>query len=366
MDVVLRTPNGEAEVSLGPGQEDSVLADVVERVTGRPASQVVYIDDRAVPAATSLGTSGLLNGSTIATVDEASPPPADGRVEIVQVAGQGAGSRSWLRTGRYRIGPGRRVSAGELDAAPVDTAMLDVEVDSSGAVHVRSASVRARLDGVELSPDEPTVWSTGLVDVAGRVFALGGRDPRAAASSGHRFAGVGVDGVAAFNRPPRLAAEPDFPPLEVPDGGAEVRPARRFPVLTMLAPIPIAVAMAMILDSPTFLLFGFMSPVMAGANWVSERRNRTRDIDTSSRADRAAIDAFTAAARERQDRERDRRRAESPDLAAAVQLADDGRPRTLATPTRPCRRVPGGRSVWQTWTGRPCWRGPSRHWRAPR
>lgn len=278
MDVVLRTPNGEAEVSLGPGQEDVALADLVERVTGRAASQVVYVDGRAVPSATSLGTSGVLTGSTIATMDDAGPPPVDGRVEIVQVAGQGAGARSWLRTGRYRIGVGRRVSARELDAAPVDSPMLDIEVDDSGIVLIRSAAARARLDGVELSPDEPTVWSTGLVDVAGRVFALGARDPRARTGAGHRFAGVGVDGAAAFNRPPRLAAAPEFPPLEVPDAGG-------------------------------------------GA-----RRSRARDLDASSRGDRAAADAFTAAARERHERERDRRRAESPDLASAVRLADVASP----------------------------------------
>ncbi|MGB0113741.1 MAG: FtsK/SpoIIIE domain-containing protein [Ilumatobacteraceae bacterium] len=344
MDVVLRTPNGEAEVSLGPGQEDALLTDVVERVTGRPASQVVYIDGRAVPSATSIGTSGLLNGSTIATMDDAQQPPSDGRVEIVQIAGHGAGARSWLSAGRYRIGVGRRVSAQELDAAPVDTPMLEIEVDSDGSVGVRAASAQVRLDGVVLGTESATPWTTGLVDVAGRVFALGRRDPRAGVSAGHRFGGVGVDGTAAFNRPPRLAPAPDLPPLEVPDGGAQVRAARRFPLLTMLAPIPIAIAMALLLGSPTFLLFGLMSPAMGGANWLTERRSRRRDVDESTRADRDAIASFTSAARDRHDQVRDRRRAAHPDLADVVLLGESASPELW-------QRRPGHVDVFQVAIG---------------
>lgn len=340
MEVVLRTPNGEAEVSLGSGQEEAALADLVERVTGRSAHQVVYIDGRAVPASTPIGTSGLLNGSTISTTDDIAPPPADGRVELVQVAGQGAGARRWLTTGRYRLGVGRRVSGPELDLAAVDTPMLELEVDTAGSVTVRSAASAARLDGAVLDADRPTDWTTGLVSVDGRVFALGRRDPRAAVTGGHRFGGVGVDGTAAFNRPPRLAAEPDFAPLAVPAGGGGVRPARRFPLLTMLAPLPIAVAMAYLLSSPNFLLFGLMSPVMAGANWVSERRGRRQDLDAPSRVDRDAVERFTTTAAVRHRQVRERRRSAHPDLAAAVQLAATADPELW-------QRRPGHPDVFQ-------------------
>lgn len=279
MDVVLRTPNGDAELSIGSHQQAVTLADLVETVTGRAAPAVVYVDDRAVPAVTAIGTAGVLIGSVISTVDDLEPAPIDGVVELVQIAGVGSGARRWLTPGRYRIGIGRRLNAVELDLAPVDTALLELDVESDGSIAVRS-SAGARLDGVPVT--SPTRWESGVVDVGGRVFALGRRDPRTASAGGHRFVGVAVDGAAAFNRPPRLAAPADFEPLAVPEGAAAVRDARRFPLLTMLAPIPIAVVMAVVLTSPTFLLFGLMSPVMAGANWMSERRNRRRDVDDST------------------------------------------------------------------------------------
>jgi len=321
MDVVLRTPHGEAELSVGPGQGDVTIGDLVERVTGRDAPSVIYVDGRAVPETTGIGTSGLLAGSTITTIDEIAVPPREAIAQLVQVAGNGAGSRAWLMPGRYRIGIGRRVSAPELDQAPVDTPMIAIDVSPAGDVAVRSFDAIARLDGADLTTDSETSWSSGLLDVGGRVFELRRTDPRSSVSVGHRFGGVGIDGTAAFNRPPRRAAEAEPPPLEVPDGGENVRASRSFPLLAMLAPLPIAVGMALMLGSPRFLLFGLMSPVMAGTNWLSERRNRRRDVENSSKADTAAIAEFTDVVNRRHEEERDRRRSAHLDIAAAVDLA---------------------------------------------
>jgi S-DNA-T family DNA segregation ATPase FtsK/SpoIIIE len=320
MDVVLRTPHGEAELSVGPGQGDVTIGDLVERVTGRPPPSVVFVDGRAVPETTSVGTSGLLAGSTITTVDESEPPPRGAIVQLVQVAGRGGGARRWLTPGRYRIGVGRRVSAVELDQAPVDTPMFEIDVAPDGDVAVRSSEPGVQIDGVDVTAENATSWSAGLLDAGGRVFELRRDDPLLAVT-GHRFGGVGTDGTAAFNRPPRRAPESEPPPLEVPDGGQTVRATRSFPLLAMLAPLPIAVGMAVMLGSPRFLLFGLMSPVMAGANWLSERRNRRRELQPSSPADSAAVAEFTEMVAQRRRDEIDRRRSAHADLAAVADLA---------------------------------------------
>lgn len=285
MDVVLRTPTGEAELSVGPGHEDIPLAELIERVTGRAPSQVVFVDGRAVPSSVALGTSGVLTGSIIATVDVAAVPTPDSRIELVQVAGEGAGARVWLRPGHFRIGIGRRISAGELELAPVDRPMLDVEVDDGGSVTLRATSTPARLDGIALSADTPTAWTTGLVDVGGRVFELGRRDPREATQSGHRYAGVGIDGTAAFNRPPRLAPPPEPPPLDVPDDGAATGGAPRL------------------------------------SRRAIRRARGGRAADDPARR-RTPAAQFRAAAAQRHRDDVERRRREHPDLAAAVALAD--------------------------------------------
>ncbi len=273
MDVVLRTPNGEAEISVGPGQEDVQLAELLERVTGRKPGTIAYVDGRAVPSTTTIGTSGALTGSVISTTDDLAVPPADARVELVQVAGEGAGARTWLASGRFRVGVGRRLSGAELALGPVDRAMFQVDVDEAGRVFVRPSGVRLRIDGVEVDRDGAP-WTAGLVDVGGRVFALGRSDPRGAATIGHRFGGVGIDGTAAFNRPPRPAPAPLPPPLEVPNTVRATSDRRR-------APSPVA-----------------------------------------SRSDRAVVAEFTAVATRRWHDDLERRRGEHPDLAAATALAD--------------------------------------------
>lgn len=210
MEVVLRTPNGEAEISVVGVRHDLTLADLVDRVTGRAAPSIVYVDGRAVPSDTSMGTSGALEGSIISTIDDRSPAP--GVVELVQVAGTGSGTRVWLTAGRYHLGVGRRTSAAELDMAQVEAPRVELRVSPEGDVSVRSFDVRARLDGAELDAERSTDWSSGLIDVAGRVFAIGRREPP---TSGQRFAGGSVDGTATFNRPPRSATSPDAPPIDI-------------------------------------------------------------------------------------------------------------------------------------------------------
>ncbi len=49
---------------------------------------------------------------------------------------------------------------------------------------------------------------------------------------------------------------------------------RGIPLLAMLLPLVLAGAMALILRSPTYLLFGLLSPVMLGGSWWTERRRR--------------------------------------------------------------------------------------------
>ncbi len=321
MDVVLRTPHGEAELSVAPGRGDLTIGDLVERVTGRPPPSVLFVDGRAVPESTGIGTSGLRAGSTITTLDETESPPRDAVVQLVQVAGHGAGARRWLTPGRYRIGVGRRVSAPELDQAPVDDPMFEIDVAADAGVGVRPVDPGLRLDGVGLTAEAATAWGNGLLDVGGRVFELRRGDPRPTIAAGHRFGAVGIDGTAAFNRPPRRSLEAEPPPLEVPDGGESVRVAQPFPMLAVLAPLPIAVAMALLWGNPWLLLIGLLSPVTAGANWISGRRNHRLDGPTSTRADTAGVAEFTEMVGRRHREEVGRRRSAHPDLAAAVDLA---------------------------------------------
>ena len=319
MDVVIRTPHGEAEVTVAQSGPDATIADLVERVTGRPAPAVVELDGRTVASATPLEVADLLHGVVVDVrpPDRSFTDGADGRrpvAEVVTVAGAGTGRTHRLAAGRYRIGPGRKANVDELDGGAVDDVRIELDVGADGGVRVRAPG--GRVDGADAG--EPVEWRGGLLAVADRALSVRRTDAPPAV---RRRMIHGADGTAAFNRPPRPAPAPDDAPLAVPAGGRPVGTARRFPLLAMLAPLPVSIGMAVILGSPRYLLFGLLSPMMAGANWIEDRRNRRRERTQSTRDDAAAVAEFAIAARARHVADLARRRAQHPTLADLVERA---------------------------------------------
>ncbi len=175
-----------------------------------------------------------------------------------------------------------------------------------------------------------------MLTVADRAFEL--RPVNGAAPVRQPLA-HGVDGTAAFNRPPRPAPDPAPAPLTVPEGGQRVRESRRFPVLAMLAPIPIAVGMAVLIGNPRYMLFGLLSPVMMFANWVEDRRSRRREREHSVKADAAAVAEFSEAVAERFAADVSRARRAHPTLADLIERAMVTDPRSVGAARRAQRCV---------------------------
>jgi DNA segregation ATPase FtsK/SpoIIIE, S-DNA-T family len=215
MDVVIRTPHGDAEVRVGAHDPATRLVDVLEVVTGRSVPPVVDVDGRAVPSAAPLDDAGVLEGSVIDVGAGTGDGPDSAGVELVQIAGWGTGTRAALPSGTYRIGPGRRVNARELAAAPVDRVGFELRVAAGGAVTVTTGQDPVRLDGAVLEPGARVTWATGVVDVLGRAFQLEEhtigplRRPRPDPGSA----------TATFNRPPLPSPSP---PVSLPAAGAAV------------------------------------------------------------------------------------------------------------------------------------------------
>jgi S-DNA-T family DNA segregation ATPase FtsK/SpoIIIE len=319
MDIVIRTAHGEAEVSVSQFGDDVTLADLVERTTGRSSPPVVDVDGRPVPSATTLDVTALLTGSVIDLVTangDRGPEPVG---ELVTVAGAGGGRVCPLPAGRYHIGPGSKLNVGELAGGSVSDVRIELTVDADGAVRDLAAPA-GRVDGRPV--DSLTPWRTGVLTVDDRAFQW---RPADGAATLRRPMLHGADGSAAFNRPPRPAAEPEPQPLDVPDGGKEVSGGRRFPVLALLAPIPVAVGMAVVMGNPRFMLFSLLSPVMMLANWFEDRRSRRREQESSTRADAAAVAEFRERTAVRFTDDLQRRRRDHPTLAdqvARARLAD--------------------------------------------
>jgi DNA segregation ATPase FtsK/SpoIIIE, S-DNA-T family len=373
MELVVRTVHGDAEITASNDHSDVTIADIVAVVTGNAVPRAVRIDGRSVPSDTPITSSGALAGSIIGvgepTVDHDAEPVA----VLAQSAGRGSGEQATLCPGSYVLGPSRRINASELSEAPVDEPTVRLDVATDGSIEVRHLVSRhasapdasapeasapaasapaarhederrdqpdrdepsagptaaARLDGAVLG-EQPVPWTTGPLAVGGRVYEIRRTNDASTRRTGRRVAGVSTDGMVAFNRPPRRALIAEEAPLSVPEGGDDVRTGRRFPLLAMLAPLPIAVAMALLLGSPRFLLFGLMSPVMVGASWLSDRRQRKHDLHESAGRNSSAETEFRTAVAARYASERARRRANDLHMVDVDELSRQTAPQLWA------------------------------------
>jgi hypothetical protein len=207
MEIVVCTPHGDADVSIVSAPQGTTLGDIVAAVTGQAMPRLVQVDDHVVDATTPLVDAGLLVGSVVTSEPMVAPIISDADVDLVQIAGHGAGRISRLGPGRYRIGPGRRSSAGELTLAPVEHTMFELVVEPTAAASEvtvlaeQSATDRAadvRIDAIRV--EHPTRWSTGTLSVDSRAFQIESparSDPPRTPSVPDR------DGVVQFSRPPR-------------------------------------------------------------------------------------------------------------------------------------------------------------------
>lgn len=178
----MRTAHGTADVAVDVRDAAASLQQLIADVTGQAAPNAASIDGRPVDATLSIGACGLRAGSIVET-DIGAPGPLAGPfaggvaagvasgVTLLQLTGPGAGITRRLETGRFVIGPGRRVNAEELEAAPVDLGAFEIDVRDLRTVFVQPlGDQQLILDGQRIV--EPVEWSTGLLQADGRVFAL--------------------------------------------------------------------------------------------------------------------------------------------------------------------------------------------------
>ncbi len=148
-------------------------------------------------------------GSLVVTDPPAPEATGADDVQLVQIAGSGAGRVATLSLGSYRIGPGRRAGADELAFAPVETTALEVVIEPDGVVTLDApaSSNGVRLDGSELRAPGP--WRDEIVTAAGRAFVIDRRRP----FESRRLGSAEADGTVPFSRPPRRSGEPARLPL---------------------------------------------------------------------------------------------------------------------------------------------------------
>lgn len=201
MEIVVRTPHGDADVSIAAHAPTTTLGEVIAAVTGQAVPRLAQVDDRTVDAATLLDDARVLVGSVVTTEPVAAPTTSIADVDLVQIAGPGAGQVKRLGPGRYRIGPGRRNAADELDIAPVERAVFELVVEPTNAasgVTVVPEDDEMTLDGVAVT--STTSWTGGTIVTGSRAFRV---DSPAPSDPARPMSIPDRDGTVAFSRPPR-------------------------------------------------------------------------------------------------------------------------------------------------------------------
>ena len=222
MDVVVRTPHGDADIDIVAAPTDTTLADLVRAVTGQAPPPTAVVDGRTVSTARLVDDLDLVIGSLIDTRPAVTQPVGgDGVVTgvgigFLQVTGHGAGTMRILHPGRFRVGSARRLHAGEMESAPVETTAFELVVEPDGAVTVIPGPDVGGALGIysptlgNLLLDSELPWTGGRLHVGGRLFELESPpsvpDPRRLPSPTH-------DGSVPFQRPP--APPPSQPRLIV-------------------------------------------------------------------------------------------------------------------------------------------------------
>src|SRR6187431_17877 len=102
MDLVVRSPHGDADVSVDTDLTTTTLGDTVAAVTGQAVPAIVEVDGRVLPASTPLADENVRVGSVLSTLSVDHDRGIEPVINLLQHAGRGAGSIHPLGRGRYR------------------------------------------------------------------------------------------------------------------------------------------------------------------------------------------------------------------------------------------------------------------------
>lgn len=275
--------------------DTATLADVATAVGLDPTTGTLLVNGRPLAHATVVGDAALGNGAVLELTAGRRPnapalprlgalPDGEGTVDLHQVAGLAAGRTVPLPAGRYDVG-GAMAGGTGLHAGPVHERAAELAVTDGGARLRVGTDARILVDGHPVAAGDRTLAHGSLVHVAGLAFRLAPHRSRA----GRRVL-PDERGMATVHRPPRAPRPAAEAPPAPPARPADPRQPGALSWATLLGPVPIVVAMALLM-SPRFALLGVAGPVLALGRWWEGKRRHRRD----RRRQREAIDQLRAA-----------------------------------------------------------------------
>lgn len=305
--------------------EEHHVARQLRGALGVPAGAVLRTRDEPVPDGTPVGRPPLLDGAALVV----GPPGEDGSAKgaptraaplrLTTVAGPDAGRELALSRGTHVVGRGEVATLRVADDA-LSREHVELVVDRDGVlVRDLTSTNGTTVDGDPVPPAGTRV-RVGAVLRAGRTrFVLDRSRPR---PSRRRPTGAGT---LAVSPAPHVPPPRDAPTIQVPD---EPRAPRRraIPWVMVLAPVPVAAVMALLLG-PRLLLLLVMTPLLVLASTLTDRsttRREHRSAHAEWRVETARLGRRLSAALAA---ERRSRLQASPDPVALLDAAREDGPR---------------------------------------
>ena len=325
----------EREVAVTVRHPSATVGDLVEAL-GWNGIGTVLIDGLPVGLAVPLRATAVRRGSVVSADRQhraAGPVHALGRradgpsASLRVVSGPDAGRSVSLASGRHVVGRGAGVDV-SIDDTRISRRHALLDVDPGGAVTVTDlAPARpSRVDGAVVAG--PTALGAGARLVVGTsgveaVHARGdaGWSASRARRSSDESRAAATAWTEPWRRPPRHVARPPVPAVTLPEVGTVSYGAAPLGLAAVLATLAATSVVALIMHQPAFLLLGAVGAVgtSATALWQRARDHSTRR--SAGRAERHALERFTAALTAHQAAAADRLRAEALELADAVACA---------------------------------------------
>lgn len=255
-----------------------------------PGAAQFWCDGVRVAADATVGDAPLRSGALLDVGAPAGRRAPAAVLALHQVGGPGAGRRTPL--GRGRVVLGRDATCDVVLADPdVSRRHATITVAASAiTIHDLGSANGTWVDG-HRAQGATTCPPGAVIRIGDCLFTVGGPAETPAAVRA-------VDGAARLLRPPRRTTPTYDVEVDVPVRSKTARP-RGVQWMTALVPAAAGVVIAWFTDSPQFLLFALLSPVMMLSSSLSDRLHwrRSRRVETASYATRrTAADAAVRAA----------------------------------------------------------------------
>lgn len=276
------------------------------------------VDSVTVPGTAALGLPPLLDGVHLTLRPAGSSAPdgatASGLLQLHAIGGPDTGAVHELPPGRRTLGRGANTLIRVGDSS---LSRMHAEITvSSRTVTVRDlASTNGTwLDGIPVGREAVPFAAGATLRTGDSTWQL--RTPATVPAATR----PDDAGHLLVSRAPRLPAPPPAPPITFPE--APNAPAgQRLPIAASVLPLAFSAVVAVLLNSPTMLLFGLMGPLLLLASWWSDRRSGRRTTRTEQRRYAAATAVAEADLAAALATERGRRVVADPDPAWLSGLA---------------------------------------------